>query len=99
MGNSELADLLAQNREKILALAKKRGARNIRIFGSVSRGEDNTGSDLDLLVDFEPGRSLLDLGGLSMDLQNLLHRKVDVITEAGLRERIRRRVLREARPL
>lgn len=99
MGNSELADLLEQNRETILALARKRGARNIRIFGSVSRGEDNTGSDLDLLVDFEPGRSLLDLGGLSMDLQNLLHRKVDVITEAGLRERIRRRVLREARPL
>ncbi len=99
MGNSELADLLAQNREKILALAKKRGARNIRIFGSVSRGEDNPGSDIDLLVDFEPDRSLLDLGGLSMDLQYLLHRKVDIITEAGLRERIRRRVLREARPL
>ncbi|WP_292522230.1 nucleotidyltransferase family protein [Methanoculleus sp.] len=90
---------LVQKRDEILALAKKRGAKNIRIFGSVARNEAREDSDIDLLVDLEPGRSLLDLGGLAMDLSHLLGRPVDVVTEAGLRERIRSRVLREARPL
>lgn len=69
------------------------GASNLRVFGSVARGENDAASDLDLLVDLEPGRSLLDLGGLSMDLQDLLGCSVDVVTEKGLKVRIRDRVL------
>jgi len=77
----------------------RRGARNVRLFGSVARDEAGPDSDVDFLVDLEPGRSLLDLGGLLMDLQKLMGRKVDVVTETGLRPRLRPRVLREARPL
>ena len=95
----ELLELVQSKRETILQLAARRGARNVRLFGSVARGEAGPNSDLDFLVDLEPGRSLLDLGGLLMDLQRLLDRKVDVVTEAGLRPRIRPRVLREARAL
>jgi uncharacterized protein len=93
------AAILADNREEILSLAAKHGARNLRIFGSVGRGEGTPHSDIDFLVDLEPGRSLLDLGGLLMDLQALLGRPVDVVTEKGLRDRIRDRVLKEAVPL
>jgi len=83
-------------REEILQIAEKHGARTVRIFGSVARGEADVASDLDLLVEMEPGRSLLDLGGLLMELQDLLGCRVDVVTEKGLRERIRDRVLKEA---
>lgn len=89
-------DILKSKREEILRLAAKRGARNVRIFGSVARGEARPDSDIDFLVDLETGRSLLDLGGLLIDLQKLLGRPVDVVTESGLRERIRRRVLKDA---
>lgn len=71
----------------------------MRIFGSVARGDADINSDIDFLVDLEPGRSLFDLGGLLMDLQELLGRPVDVVTEEGLRERIRARVLQEAVPV
>ncbi|GAC1363941.1 MAG: hypothetical protein NVS2B12_10090 [Ktedonobacteraceae bacterium] len=71
----------------------------MRIFGSVARGDVNEQSDLDLLVDLENGRSLFDLGGLLVDLEELLGCPVDVITEKGLRDRIRSRVLSEAIPL
>lgn len=94
-----IAELVNERREEILRLAAAHGAHNVRIFGSVARGQDDEASDLDLLVDLEPGRSLLDLGGLLMDVQALLDRPVDVVTERGLRERIRERVLREAVPL
>jgi len=89
-------DLLKSKREEILRLAAKRGARNVRIFGSVARGQARPDSDIDFLVDLELGRSLLDLGGLLNDLQKLLGRPVDVVAESGLRERIRRRVLKDA---
>jgi predicted nucleotidyltransferase len=79
-----------------LLIAAKHGARTARIFGSVARGEADAASDLDLLVEMEPSRSLLDLGGLLMELQDLLGCRVDVVTEKGLRERIRDRVLKEA---
>jgi uncharacterized protein len=92
-------ELLHEKREDILRVASKRGAYNVRVFGSVARGEADSQSDIDLLVDLEPGRSLFDLGGLLMDLQDLLGHKVDVVTERGLRERIRARVLKEAIPL
>lgn len=95
----DLADALQKRRDEILRVAIGHGARNVRVFGSVARGEAGPESDVDLLVDMEPGRSLLDLGGLLMDLQELLGCPVDVVTPGGLRERIRERVLQEATPL
>ncbi|MBT0733643.1 nucleotidyltransferase family protein [Methanoculleus bourgensis] len=90
---------LSRNGGEILSLAERRGARNVRVFGSVARDEARADSDVDFLVDLDPDQSLLDVGGLAMDLSLLLDRPVDVVTEAGLRERIRSRVVREARPL
>jgi predicted nucleotidyltransferase len=90
---------LKASRDDILRLAAKYGARNVRIFGSVARGEAGDQSDIDLLVEFEPGRSLLDQAGLVVDLEELLGRKVDVVTEGGLYWLLRRRILKEARPL
>ncbi len=91
--------LLKEKREEILRIAAKHGARNVRVFGSVVRGEADESSDVDFLVELEPGRSLLDLGGLQMELEQLLGCRVDVVTERGLKRRIRERVLREAVPL
>jgi predicted nucleotidyltransferase len=91
-----LEELLKEKREAILYICAKHGARNVRVFGSVARGEADEQSDIDLLVDMEPGRTLLDLGGLLMDLQVLLGQNVDVVTERGLKPRIRERVLAEA---
>ena len=83
----------------MLQIASQHGAYHVRVFGSVARGDAQLGSDIDLLVDMEPGRSLLDLGGLVMDLQQFLGHSVDVVTERGLKSRIRARVLAEAVPL
>lgn len=94
-----IEELLRNKREEILRAALRHGARNLRVFGSVARGDADEASDVDLLVDMEQGRSLLDLGGLLHDLRELLGRPVDVVTEKGLKQRIRERVLREARPL
>ena len=91
--------LLKSKREEILRIAARYGARNVRVFGSVVRGEATPDSDLDVLVDLEPGRSLLDHAGLLLDLEQLLGCKVDVVTERGLRERVRERVVKEAVPL
>jgi hypothetical protein len=92
----DIKKLLADKREEILRIAKKHGASNVRIFGSVARGENLSGSDVDILVNLEPGRSLLDHAGLYLELEELLKCKVDVATERGLKERIRKRVLKEA---
>lgn len=92
-------EILAAKREEILQIATKYGAYNIRIFGSVARGEADINSDVDFLVEMETGRSLFDLGGLLMELQEILGCKVDIVTEKGLRSRIRERVLNEAVPL
>jgi len=92
-------ELLIKKREEILRAARRRGAKNVRVFGSAARGESGVDSDIDFLVELEPNRSLLDLGGLLMDLQQLLGREVDVVTEKGLHWYIRERVLEEARPL
>ncbi len=91
-----IEELLREKRETILETAARYGAHNVRIFGSVARGEADADSDVDILVDLEPGRSLLDLGGLLMELRELLGRPVDVVTEKGLRPRIRERALDEA---
>lgn len=92
-------DKIQEHRNEILQLAHKYGARNVRIFGSVARGDSREDSDIDVLVDLESGRSLFDLGGLLMDLENLLGCRVDVVTAKGLRERIRSQVLKESVPL
>ena len=99
MVTRNLEKLLREKRQEILRVAAKHGARNIRIFGSVARGEADERSDIDFLVEMEPGRSLLDLGGLQYDLERLLECHVDVVTERGLKVRIRDRVLREAVPV
>jgi predicted nucleotidyltransferase len=77
----------------------KYGARNVRVFGSVARGEADEQSDIDLIVDFGPGRSLLDHAGLWLELQELLGVKVDVVSSRGIKACIRERVLQEAIPL
>lgn len=89
-------EFLETRREEILQIAARHGASNVRVFGSVARGDAGADSDVDLLVDLEKGRSLLDLGALLEDLKKLLGRDVDVVTEKGLRARIRHRVLEEA---
>ena len=95
----DLDSLLKSRREEILRIAARHGASNVRVFGSVARGEAGENSDIDLLVDLEKGRSLLDRVGLMVELEDLLGRKVDVVTEQGLYWLLRRRILKEARPL
>lgn len=94
-----IEDLLVSKRDEILAVAARHGARNVRVFGSVARGEADEASDIDLIVAFDPGRSLLDHAGLWLELQELLGCKVDVVSERGIKPRIRERVLSEAIPL
>jgi uncharacterized protein len=94
-----IEEILKDKREEILRLAAQHGARNLRVFGSVARGEAGPESDVDFLVELAPGYGLFDLGGLLMDLQELLGRSVDVLTESGLHWYIRERVLQEAVPL
>ena len=90
--------LTGEMRTAVLRVAAQHGARNIRVFGSVARGEAGPDSDLDLLVDFESGRSLLDQVALTQDLERLLGRPVDVVTEDGLYWLLRRRIMGEASP-
>jgi predicted nucleotidyltransferase len=92
-------DSLRHHREDILRLAERRGGRKIRVFGSVARGEATESSDLDLLVEWEPGRSLLDHSGLVQDLRDLLGTDVHLGTEESLHWYVRDRILREAAPL
>jgi uncharacterized protein len=95
MAGTTLTELRTR-RDEILEVARARGATRIRVFGSVARGDATEASDIDFLVDLEPDRNLLDLGGLLMDLQDLLERDVDVVTERGLRPRVATRVLADA---
>lgn len=95
----DVETILREKRKEILHVAEKHGAHNVRIFGSVARGQADDQSDIDLLVTMEPGRSLLDHAALWLEMQQLLGWEVDVISDRGLKPRIRERVLREARPL
>lgn len=94
-----IRERVAQKRAELLRAAARHGARNLRVIGSVARGEARPDSDLDLLVDLDQGRSLLDHAALVIELETLLGCKVDVATEQGLRPRVRDRVLAEAVPL
>jgi len=91
--------LLKEKREEVLRLCAKYGAHNVRVFGSVARGETGEDSDIDFLVEFEPRRSLLDHVALVLDMEALLGCKVDIVTEKGLYWLLRRRILKEARAL
>lgn len=96
MGNMTLAELKTTRRAQILSLAERNGARNVRVFGSVARGESGSQSDIDFPVDLDQGRSLIDLGRLQRGLETLLNQKVDVVSARGLREQVRQHVLRDA---
>jgi predicted nucleotidyltransferase len=87
---------LAAKREAIQELAALRGARNIRIFGSVARNEAGPDSDVDVLADFEPGRTLIDVAGFELDLEDLLGCKVDLVEEGGISPYMEGRILAEA---
>ena len=90
---------LRRYRREILEAAERHGARNVRVFGSIARGDDHAESDVDFLVDVEPGRTLLDVIALEQDLQQLLGRKVEVLTEGGLSPYLQQRILAEAATL
>jgi len=95
----EMIGDVEQHRDAILRMAAYHGARNVRLFGSVGRGDNRPDSDVDLLVEMESDRSLLDLVGLGQDLEELLHRRVDVLTDESLHPALRQRIVSEARAL
>jgi len=90
---------LKSQRTQLVTIARRHGASNVRVFGSVVRGEDTQDSDVDFLVDMEDGRSLLDLAGLQQDFERVLGRKVDVLTVPGVNPYLKDRILREAQAL
>lgn len=91
--------LIEAHRHELVALARRRGVTAVRLFGSMCRGDASEDSDVDLLVTLAPGVSALALGGLLMDAQDLLGRRVDVVTEASLHPALRERVVADAVPL
>lgn len=91
--------LIESHRQELLSIAARYGVTDVRVFGSMARGDADEDSDVDLLVRPLPGTSLLDLGGLLMDAQELLGRRVEVVSEQSLHPAIRARVLGEAEPL
>ena len=91
-----VSNSIKSRREEILNIAKNFGAKNIRVFGSMARGEEGPESDLDIIVEMEKGSSLLDIIAIKQDIEELLGRKVDVVTEASISPYIRKEILREA---
>ena len=91
--------LIENHRAEILALAERHGIHNVRVFGSMARGDAGDAGDVDLLVSLPPGTSGLALGGLLMDVQDLLQRRVEVVTDRALHPALRDHVLKEAQPL
>ena len=92
----EYSSFIKNKREEILAIAKTHGALSVRIFGSCARGAEQSSSDIDLIVEMEPGRSLLDIIAIKQEVEDLVGKKVDVVTEAALSPYIREKVLQEA---
>lgn len=93
------SEALATRRDQVLGIAAARGAKRVRVFGSVVKGLDREGSDLDLLVDFPSGTSMLRIVGLQLDIEDVLGVKVDLCTERELHPALRERILAEARPI
>ena len=93
------SELVAAQRDKILAIAAAHGASSLHVFGSMAKGVDIEGSDLDLLVEVRPGTSLFQFAGLQVDIEDALGLKVDLCTEAQLHPKLKGRILSEARPL
>lgn len=91
-----LSKIIRSNRKEILKIAKSYGAKSLKVFGSCARGEDNTDSDIDLLIELEGGRSLLDIVAIKHEIESLTQRKVDVVTEKGIHWYIKDRILDEA---
>ncbi len=91
--------ILMKHRKAILEIASRYGARNVRVFGSVARGDRRPNSDIDILVDLDEGRTLLDHVGLWQDLEDLLNRKIDVVVSGGISPHLQNRILAEAVPL
>jgi predicted nucleotidyltransferase len=94
-----MTERLKNEREKILRIAARYGAHNVRVFGSVARGEESLNSDIDIVVDLEKGRSLLDQVGLKQELEELLGQSIDVVVEGGISPYLQERILSEAVPL
>jgi hypothetical protein len=88
--------LIQDKKSDILAIAARHGAANVRLFGSVARGDDSETSDVDLLVSMEKNRSLYDLIGLQQDVQKILNRKVDVLTDKSINSYLQTKILQEA---
>ncbi|MBI2066614.1 MAG: nucleotidyltransferase family protein [Deltaproteobacteria bacterium] len=95
----EIKNILETNRNQVMGLARRHGAKNIRIFGSVARGEAQLDSDIDLLVEMESGRTLLDLVSFWQEIEDLLGRKVDVLTDGGISPYLKDQIYSEAVPL
>jgi uncharacterized protein len=94
-----MTELLKRKREAILRIAAAYGARNVRLFGSTARGANSSSSDVDLVVDLEKGRSLLDQVGLKQELEELLGTSVDIVVEGGISPYLEERILSDAVPL
>ena len=97
--SDNIAQVLKTKRREVLRIAAKHGARNVRVFGSVARGETRPDSDVDFLVEMDPGKSLFDIARMVVDLEDLLHREVDIVEQRSLHWYIRERILEEAVPL
>lgn len=91
-----ISSIIKNKREDIMNIAQKYGAKNVRVFGSMARSEEDMDSDLDIIVEMESGSSLLDIIAIKQDIEELLGRKVDVVTEASISPYIRDAVLKEA---
>ena len=96
VGIMKLGPFIRERRENILKIAKDHGATNIKIFGSYARGDEQPGSDLDLLIELEPGRSLLDIIAIKQDIEDMINRRVDVVTARALSPYIREEIIKEA---
>ena len=90
---------IRKKRNEIKQITSQHGAHHIRVFGSIANHTSNANSDVDFLIDLDKGRSLIDLGGLKMDLQKLLGCKVDLVTENGLHWYLKEKILQEAKPI
>ena len=92
----KISKIIQDNRQGILRIAKSCGAKSLKVFGSCARGEERIDSDIDLLVELEPGRSLLDIVAIKHEVEGLTKRKVDVVTERGIHWYLKDRILNEA---